>query len=558
MRDTTPDVQAATEKFTIEKLPFDKIPGQSKLFLDFLENPSELAAFYPAAVDEIDDLPARVPDVLANYTTSRDRLADALSKANQLWQAPPQTLENIERLRQSDAVAVVTGQQAGLFTGALYTVYKAFSIVKTAEKLRARGVNAVPIFWIASEDHDFAEAAETFVLDRENRIVKIEIETNAANENLPVGNIPLDDSIEIAIEHLFDQLPKTEFTAQLHNLIAETYQPNRSLSECFARLMIKLFGKWGLVLLNPLDVQLKKLVAPIYELALARSAEITSALIEQNRKLAEHGFHQQIKVENDSFPFFLFDENGKRTALERAGNKIKPKKQKTEFELKDLIVIASENPQRLSPNATLRAAVQDFLLPTICYVGGAAEVAYFAQTAAVYKILKRPATAVFHRASLSVVEPNVRRTFEKYGLTLDDFFLKPDILWAKIVGEHLNNDAAEVFRAAEENITIQLDRLNRSLATIDRTLADNLAKRRKKILWHVGALRNKFVKAEMRRNETANRRLETAFAQVYPRAALQERSLNVAWLLALHGENVLDWIYQAIDVDAKEHQILYL
>lgn len=558
MRDTTPNVHPAASKFTVEKLPFDKIPNQSKLFLEFLESQSALETFYPAAVQKIDDLPARVSDVLANYTTSRDKLADALLEANQLWQAAPQTLENIERLRQSDCVAVVTGQQAGLFTGALYTVYKAFSIVKAAEKLRARGVNAVPIFWIASEDHDFAEVAETFVLDRENRLVKIEIETDAANENLPVGKILTDDSMKIAVEQLFDRLPKTELTAQLRDLIAETYQPNRSLSECFARLMTKLFGKSGLILLDPLDANLKNLAAPIYELAVKRSAEITNGLIEQNRKLAEQGFHQQIKVENDSFPFFLFDADGKRAALERANEKIKVKKQKTEFALEDLIRIASENPQRLSPNATLRAAVQDFLLPTVCYFGGAAEVAYFAQTAPVYKILERPPTAVFHRASLSVVEPNVRRTFEKYDLSFADFFAKPEALQAKIVGEYLNSDAAEVFRAAEENIRIQLDRLNQSLATIDRTLADNLANRRKKILWHINALQNKFVKAEMRRSETANRRLETAFAQIYPRAALQERSLNVVWLFALHGENVLEWIYQAIDVDAKEHQILYL
>ena len=553
-----PNVQAAALKFKVEKLSFDKIPNQTRLFLEFLENPSNLKTFYPAAVSKIEELPARAPTVLENYTTDREQLADALLNANRIWQATPETLANIERLRQKDAVAVVTGQQAGLFGGALYTVYKAFSIIKIAEKLRSRGVNTVPIFWIASEDHDFHEVAETFVLNRENQVTKIKIEPNAANEDLPIGNILLNDSLEIAIGQFFDQLPKTEFSAQLNDLIRGTYQPQRSLSESFARLLTKLLGKYGLIMLDPLDANLKRLAAPIYEKAVAHSAEITNNLVEQNRRLTEHDFHQQIKVEANSFPFFLFDETGKRIALERANDKIKAKKQRKEFAVADLIKIARDEPNKLSPNATLRAAVQDFLLPTICYVGGAAEVAYFAQTATVNQTLERPATPILHRASVTVVEPNVRRTLEKYDLTLADFFDKPEILQAKIVNERLNNDAANVFRETEDNINAQLDRLNQSLSPIDPTLAENLANKRKKILWQINSLQQKFVKAEMRRHETADKRLQTAFAQLYPRTALQERSLNVAWLLALHGENVLDWIYAAIDVDQSEHRILYL
>lgn len=553
-----PNVQAAALKFKVEKLSFDKIPNQTRLFLEFLENPSNLKTFYPAAVSKIEELPARAPTVLENYTTDREQLADALLNANRIWQATPETLANIERLRQKDAVAVVTGQQAGLFGGALYTVYKAFSIIKIAEKLRSRGVNAVPVFWIASEDHDFHEVAETFVLNSENQVTKIKIEPNAANEDLPIGNILLDDSLEIAIGQLFDQLPKNEFSTQLNDLIRGTYQPQRSLSESFARLLTKLLGKHGLIMLDPLDANLKRLAAPIYEKAVAHSAEITNNLVEQNRRLTEHDFHQQIKVEANSFPFFLFDETGKRIALERANDKIKAKKQRKEFAVADLIKIARDEPNKLSPNATLRAAVQDFLLPTICYVGGAAEVAYFAQTATVNQTLERPATPILHRASVTVVEPNVRRTLEKYDLTLADFFDKPEILQAKIVNERLNNDAANVFCETEDNINAQLDRLNQSLSPIDPTLAENLANKRKKILWQINSLQQKFVKAEMRRHETADKRLQTAFAQLYPRAALQERSLNVAWLLALHGENVLDWIYETIDVDQPEHRILYL
>lgn len=558
MRDTTARTQKTLSNSTIEKLPFNRIPHQSRLFLEYLNNAFGLSGFYPSAVNQISDLAARAPAILESYTTDRARLANALLAANQFWQASPQTLKNIERLRAADSVAVVTGQQAGLFTGASYTIYKALSVVKAAEELRRNGVNAVPVFWIASEDHDFAEVAATFVLNRENVLTKIEIATVVQNENLPVGKIMLDDSIHKAIESLFAALPKTDFSAGLHDLIVETYQPNRSLSEAFARLMAKLFAEFGLILLDPLDEKLKRLAAPIYQKAVERSAEITAGLIEQNRRLADSNFHQQIKIEPNAFPFFWLNENGQRIALERDNNIIRAKKQNVRFEIAELLEIARNQPERLSPNATLRAVVQDFLLPTIGYFGGAAEVAYFAQTADVSTVLERPATAIFHRASVTIVEPNVHRTLDRYNLTLEDFFASPEELTAKIVNEFLNNETAAVFAETNAQFNAQLDKLKNSLTAIDRTLSDSLTRRKQKILWHLEVLQRKFYHSELRRNETAKNRLDTAFANLYPHSGLQERTLNIAFLLNRHGENILDWIYAAINADAKEHQVLYL
>jgi bacillithiol synthase len=559
VRDAVQTLSPTSANLRLEKIAFANIPHQSKLFLDYLAKPLELTTFYPIAVSSLEELRARVPEVLANYPTDRDKLADALKAMNERWNASPQTFDLIERLREKDAVAIVTGQQAGLFTGSLYTIYKAFSTIKTAEKLRLQGVNAVPIFWIASEDHDFAEVAKTFVQNREGLLSEVEITTSAENEGLPVGKIVLDSSINVAVEALLAELPKTEFSNELESLIRESYQPKVTMSDAFARLMARLFRDYGLILLDPLDETLKELASPIYDKAVEYSTEITSALLARSRELESAGYHSQVLVEEDSFPLFWIDDTGKRQTLRRAKDgKIQSKVSKTIYLPTDLRKTAAQEPSRLSPNATLRATVQDYLLPTLCYFGGAAEVAYFAQTSEVYRILQRPATPIFHRASLTVIEPNVNRTLERYSLDLADFFEKPEILQAKIVEKFLNSDVSKTFAEVEEIINAQINRLDRTLLPIEPTLSESLGKRRRKIMWHIGSLRQKFYQAEIRRHETANRRLENAFNALYPHKGLQERTLNVTSLIARHGTNILDWIYDAIDTDTKEHQILFL
>jgi bacillithiol biosynthesis cysteine-adding enzyme BshC len=411
----------------IEMLSFDCIPHQSKLFLDYLKNPLALRKFFPSALRSHVDVPARLPEVLNNYKIDRDKLAGALLEMNKRWQASAQTLENIQRLRQNDSVAVVTGQQAGIFTGALYTIYKAISAIKAAACYRGRGINAVPVFWIATEDHDFAEIAETFVQNRNGCLSRITMSAAAETAGLPVGKIVLDDSINESIEHLFAELPKTEFSAELENLVRESYQPGRTVGDAFALVMSRLFGEYGLVLFDPLDEELKQLAAPLYLEAIEKSAEITAALLARNKELESEGYHAQILVEESSFPLFWLDEAGKRHALRRmADGKLSAKGDEKQFEIDELKELARNSPQRLSPNATLRNVVQDYLLPTAVYFGGAAEIAYSAQNAEVYRILNRPVTPMLPRASATIIEPRVRRTLDKYNLRMADFFCRPE------------------------------------------------------------------------------------------------------------------------------------
>jgi bacillithiol biosynthesis cysteine-adding enzyme BshC len=543
----------------VETLPFEQIPHQTRLFLDYLNDPLALRTFYPSAVRFHHELAQRVPEVLSAYRVDRDKVCDALAAMNQRWGAGDATLDNIQLLRESDCIAVVSGQQAGLFTGPLYTIYKALSAVKLAGCLRQRNTKAVPVFWIAAEDHDFAEVAKAEFIGRDCQLKNVEVSTELHREGRPVGQVVLDDSIDAVVDQLFELLPNSEFATEMKALVKNAWQPGRGYVESFAVMMTSLLGRHGLIFLDPLDPELKRLAAPLYAEAARRAPEIATAIEQRSAELEKTGYHAQVLASANSFPLFLHDEDGARHAVVRIENgKYKAKDIETAYEAEELATMAEETPERFSPNVTLRAVVQDYLLPTIAYYGGAAEIAYFAQTAEVYRVLERPATPILPRSSLTMIERHTGRVLERYELTLADFVEGLEPVMKRVVEEYLGADTAKLFSNAEQNVNHELDRLRQELQTIDPTLASALDTGRKKINYQLDGLRSRFIRAQMARDEAAHRQLQRAFDQLYPNKDLQERHINITSLLARHGTYVIEWIYNAINLGSNEHQVVYL
>jgi uncharacterized protein YllA (UPF0747 family) len=228
------------------------------------------------------------------------------------------------------------------------------------------------------------------------------------------------------------------------------------------------------------------------------------------------------------------------------------------FTRDELAHIAENEPERLSPGVMLRPVVQDYLFPTICYFGGGAEIAYFAQNSEVYRILERPVTPILHRQSFTVIDARAARTLDKYDLKFADLFKGFEPLASGIVERFVNPTASRLFADAEENINLELDRLDQEISRIDPTLAENLATRRRKILYHIGALRKKFHRVQIERDEIADRQLRGLFASLLPDGQLQERRLNVGSFLARYGPYFIDWVYDSVDLDERGHRLLYL
>jgi bacillithiol biosynthesis cysteine-adding enzyme BshC len=543
----------------VERLPFGRVPHQSRLFLEYLADPAALRRFYPEAVRFHFELSDRRRRVLDAHTTDRDALCDSLAASNARWGASAATLANVERLRSAESVAVVTGQQTGLFTGPLYTLYKALSAVKLAACLTARGTDAVPVFWMATEDHDWEEVRSAQFIACDGRLAEVSVPAGLHGEGEPVGGVMLDAGIEEATRRLFDLVPSSEFLPELERLVRDSYAPGRTCGEAFARMLAALTGEYGLVLLDPTDAALKRLAAPLYSEAARRGAEIAAATDARSRELVAAGYHAQVHTSPDSFPLFLIDEGGARRALTRTGEgRYRAKGTGHEWTAEGLAALALEEPGRFSPNVTLRAVVQDYLLPTVAYFGGAAEVAYFAQTAESYRVLGRPATPILHRASLTVVERRTGRTLERYGLRLEDFFGGLDPVIARVVEEHLGTEVAGALAETDAAVARALDELRAKLGDFDPTLAGALDGGRRKIVHQLEGLRARFHRAQMQRDRAILRQLERAATALYPEKSLQERHVNVASLLARHGRYFVAWVHDAIDLSTNDHQIVYL
>jgi bacillithiol biosynthesis cysteine-adding enzyme BshC len=555
----------------VETVPFDQIPQQTRLFLDYLRDPIALRRFYPEAVRSHYEVSERRELVLANHKADRTKVCDALERMNRTWGASEKTFANIELLRQDDCIAVVSGQQAGLFAGPLYTIYKALSAVKLAECMSQRGIKAVPVFWIATEDHDFAEVAKAEIINRDCTLGSVSVPAETHPDGVPVGKVVLDGSIEASLESLFAALPKSEFSDDLEKLLRAAYRPEQKFGDAFAQVMTALLGQRGLILLDPLDSELKQVAAPLYAEAARLAPDIARAIVDRSRALEEAGYHAQVAPSENSFPLFWHDENGARHALSRnelGKYQTKSASQKPDREgepAANLDLTAAEiaewtlrEPDRFSPNVTLRAVVQDYLLPTVAYYGGAAEIAYFAQTAEVYRILDRPATPILHRASLTLVERHTWRSLERYGIRLADLFGGMDHVLARVVKKYLGAETSEAFDHTTRSFNTELDDLQEQLRRVDPTLADALEKGRRKINYQIDGLRTRFNRAQVGRDEAVHRQIERAFDLLYPGKTLQERRINITSLLARHGHYVVDWIYDAIDLGSNDHEVVYL
>ncbi|MER3630987.1 MAG: bacillithiol biosynthesis cysteine-adding enzyme BshC [Blastocatellia bacterium] len=546
-------------KVRAESLPFERLPGQSRLFLEYIKDPEMLKRYYPNALRSRADIAARVREVLNNYDSDRDALCKALAETNRNFGAAVETMANIELLRQPNTVAVVTGQQAGLFTGPLYTIYKALSAVRMAECLRAGGVNAVPVFWVATEDHDFEEVSSAAFIDRNGLLAEVRTEPAHCHENLPVGHIRLDQSIRETLDGLFGQIRATEFTEPLRKMLEKTWKPDRYFGDAFGEMLTHLLGKYGLILLCPMNPELKQLAAPVYRRAIEKSGEIVEALIRRSKQLTFEGFPAQVHVADDYFPLFWQANDDTRNALKKSNDgTFRTKDGRRKFSLEELANIAASEPQRFSPSVVLRSVVQDYILPTLVYFGGAAEIAYFAQSSEIYRILGRPVTPIFHRQSFTFIEPRHLRTMQRYGLEFTDLFGGLDALLSSVVEQYLDRDTGRLFAKVEENINAELHKLDLRLSEIDVTLVENLAKRRRKILYHIAALRNKFHRAEIRRDATIRNQIEAMFAALLPKGVLQERVLNITTFYNKYGPYFVDWIYESIDLDDKGHRLVFL
>lgn len=531
---------------------FRDIPGTSQLLLDYLYDFEKVNRFYHPA--NIPDLPL-AGQVLRHAHLQRAMLKDILIEQNRAWEASTATMDNLELLGRPGTIAVVTGQQAGLFTGPLYTIYKAITVLKLVDRLRGEGVEAVPVFWIASEDHDWQEVNHCSLIDSNGALQRV-VYPSSHKGSPSVGHLTLTAEIEGCVEQAMSLLPQSEFIKELRDDLRDCYRPGRGFADAFAALMTRLFSRFGLVMLNPLDLALRRMSAEIFCSALTNCETIVRGVIEQSQQLVASGYHAQVYVTDETVPLFIY-ESGNRSVLQRAGERFVVKQLGREYGLDELLRRVEESPESFSPSVILRPVVQDTLLPTRIYAGGPAEIAYFGQLLPVYTHFQRTPPRVTLRGGATLLSPRSAELLDRYGLSFSDLRTREEVT-QKVVEQSLDKETATIFQQTEEAITAHMELLRKALESSDKTLAQATEHSREKILYQIRNLRHKFVASSTRREEALIRQLERVATLLQPERDLQERSLNVFYFLARFGYEFIDRVYDALDPSPKEHQLLQI
>jgi len=470
------------------------------------------------------------------------------------FDAPPEVLANVERLRRG-ANAVVTGQQVGLFTGPIFTFYKALTAINLAAALTSSGLDTVPVFWLATEDHDLEEVNHAWLLTRQGSVEGVRSESKSPAEHAPVGEIVFTSDMDALVERTIALLPQGDGLAETAELLRESYRPGETFGAAFGRFMIRLFGRFGVVVMDPRNPRLRKLAAPVFRKALESAADLHQALDTRNHELAEHGYHNQVYVSEETSLLFV-RQDGQRVPLRRHGGGFTLSGEPVEKSklLEDL----ERHPENFSPNVLLRPVVQDSLLPTLGYIGGPAELAYFAQAGAVYEGILRRMPVVSPRASFTLVDAHSAKLLNRYGLTLPLLFHEDDAVRQRMARQFLPPGLVETLSGSQMQLQAMLAALRKELGDLDRTLEDAAARAGRKMTYQLHRLSDKADRAVLRRNTQVERDAAYLLDHLHPRHSLQERVLTGISFLAQYGSPLLDAVYEKVSIKSGDHQPLFL
>ena len=528
-------------------ISFASIPHTTRIFSDFLSYSPAVRRFFPHQPD-----PEHIAAFAKSITRDRERqskVADSLERQNRAWAAGGTALRNIQRLRDG-AFAVVTGQQVGLFGGPLMSLLKAASALALAKQVKALGVECVPVFWLASEDHDLAEVNQALLLNHDFQLAPFTTTTTGV-EGAPVARLRFAGGTNALVAQAAEVLGESLAADYLR----ESYAEGETFSNAYAKLLTRIFRDHGLVLLDPADAELHRIAAPLFVNAAEHAAELDDAVLARNSELQASAYHEQVKVTQESTPLFAIVD-GSRVAVHRANGGFKVGRETiSPDEMRRRI---EQSPEDFSANVLLRPVLQDYWLPTLAYIGGPAEIAYFAQAAVVYEKLLGRMTPIASRLSATLIEPRIAKLLTKYGVELPELFHGECQLRDCIAARALPPELKQNFDQARQRVDISMQQVSASLAKLDATLVGAAERATNKMRYQIERLRKRAAQAELRRNEIITRHAAQIENALYPNKSLQEREVAGIYFYAKYGSALIDRLVELAQARCPEHKVLVL
>lgn len=505
----------------------EQLPHSTKLIRDYVANFPKLEHFYSHAPNSKEI--AAVAKRLEFPAERRREVAEILRIQNLQFGSERKTQENLERLSRG-AVTVVTGQQVGLFGGPAYAFYKALSAIHTARQLSEGGIEAVPVFWMATEDHDVDEVRHTTWFS-EGNLRRFEL-PKPAGPDVPVGRIALGAEITEIVKEAGTLLSGPD-SAMLADILLQAYTPEATYGSAFAKLFARIFAEEGLILLDPLDERLHRVAAPILRRALEQRDELNGLLLQRGKDLERAGYAAQVNVTAHSTVLFSLEGGQRRVISAGSGDDFTSGGQSAPRA--EWLRKVDAHPELFSPNALFRPVVQDFLLPTVAYFGGPAEIAYYAQSQVLYESLLGRMPVILPRADFTLVDPKATRILNKYGLDVEDVWEGRQSLRKRMYGANVPKKLAREFDGNLRQLEKNTKKLHKAIANVDPTIQGTIARAEKRIRYQIERLREKAGAALDRHEKVIGQHEEFLENLLYPQKGLQSRDLNFLPFLSRWG-----------------------
>ncbi|MEQ1573865.1 MAG: bacillithiol biosynthesis cysteine-adding enzyme BshC [Vicinamibacterales bacterium] len=539
---------------TTARIPIDirRFPWIRRLAADYAFDYERLTDFFagdPGAPHAWRQAISRVQA----HPRQREQIASILEAQQRQRAAPPAAFAATAQLRNPATVAIVTGQQAGLFGGPLFTLLKALTALRLAERVRAEHqVPAVAIFWIDAEDHDWDEVKGCGVLDSDFAPHAVTVGSPPGGHEGPVARVRLDANIDNAIEEFEHLLPASEFTPGLLAALRRAYRPGTGMVDAFAQWLESVLGPAGLIVYDSSDPAAKPLVGHVFGQEIERTGDTSRLAGEAGAALQARGYHAQVTPHEGTSALFhlgrdrkpVRSDNGRFTIGEAAY---------TKSELIGLIVRA---PQEFSPNVLLRPIVQDTLFPTVCYVAGPNELAYLGQLGRVYESFGVPMPLMFQRATATLLDSNSVRFLLKHEFPLEALRQQDEAALNHLLESHLPpgvdaslEDAARLLKERMEGLAAAVPQIDPTLEGATRATLNRMQDDLKK-------LHNKIVQAAKRKDETLRRQFTHAQAQAFPGGHPQEREIGFVYFLNRYGPGLIDRLGDELTFDMGIHWVI--
>ncbi len=532
------------DSYSFEKLPF------SKLFKTYTKDFSKLQEFYP--YNPFDESSVATKASKTSKGATHNDYVKALTSYHQ--ELGIKQDKQLLKLGEEGSLAIVTGQQLGIYGGPVFTIYKTITTILLAKQWEKKlGVPVVPVFWLADEDHDFNEVAWFGVSGNEEfkKVIYDEVSTGAL-----VSEYSISDSIHSFKAEIKELFIDTDFSTSLWSLFDECFTEGATFASAFAKMMDHMFAKHGLLIAGSNSKEIKSILAQTFADSITKQNQIHDALSDQSDKLSS-GYHRQVVI-GDTNLFYL-DEERRRVKIEGSGELWKAGKKAWSEE--GIIAEINSSPERFSPNVFLRPIIQDQLLPTLGYVAGPGETAYYGQMKTLYPIFGLEMPVIFPRLSGTLLESGIERIMEKLPFELNIYSERIEDLDSKYVALSESNDIEALFNNWKHEIKSISENPSGIIKDIEASLNGTVGKTISGFDTALDNLKGKVYRSVKQQEHTQLQRIRKIKAQLYPGGGLQERMVSFMYFMNKYGINVWDEILEQFaddNLDLSHHYIIKL